>query len=86
MKPKHYGNFDRDAHEAMIDKLSADELASFMNDCIYAPTLRTNTWSSEKTPARLLAAAKAVDVDAAKLRRELTPKKKPAKKKAGRKA
>lgn len=86
VKPKHYGNFDRDAHEAMIDKLSADELASFMNDCIYAPTLRTNTWSSEKTPARLLAAAKAVDVDAAKLRRELTPKKKPAKKKAGRKA
>ena len=76
LKKAKYGIFDRDHYEREIEKLKGAELVSFMNDCIYAPTLRTNTWSSDKTPARLLAIAKKHRVDVAKIKRELAPKKK----------
>jgi ParB/RepB/Spo0J family partition protein len=84
LKKAKYGYFDRDHHEALIPKLAGAELVSFMNDCIYVTTLRTNAWSGDKTPKRLLEAAKKHQIDVAKIRRELAPKKKP-KAKAARK-
>lgn len=81
-----YGVFNRDKHDAMIDQLKGDDVVSFMNDCLFAPLLRTTAWAGEKRAARLLDAAKKHRVDVAKIRRELAPPKKKAKPAAKKKA
>jgi ParB/RepB/Spo0J family partition protein len=62
-----------------VDGMTAEELRTFVNDCIYASELQVFPWSKAK-PERLLAAAKAAKVNAAAVRRSVTPK--PRKKKA----
>lgn len=82
LKKSKYGVFDRDHHEREIDKLKPAELTAFMNDCIFAPTLRVNSWGGNANAARLFEAAKKHKINVAKIKRELAPKKKPAKSKA----
>lgn len=77
LKKSKYGVFDRDHHEREIAKLKPAELVTFMNDCIWAPSLRVNSWvSTDKNATRLLEAARKHKINVAAIKRELAPKKK----------
>ena len=64
-----------------IEALKGKDLGRFLNDCIYAADLHVSPHMTSK-PTLLLEAAKAAGIDAAAVRRSVTPKRKKAKKKA----
>lgn len=76
--------------EARIPKMSAGELALFLQDCVYVEELQVFTYGWEE-PEQLLAAAKRFKVDPEKIRADLAAAEKPkapakaSKKKAPRK-